>query len=126
MLQTILARHSGLVVDLLMSLGVLVLVWGMPRANRYGLPWRWRIGVLSTGLGLIFWPSFYAHFGHLDLEMVWIPIWFATFYTFAMGIGSLLGANMFKSLGGVHNPYDFGWIMRPPAKNPSPWDWLHA
>src|SRR5437588_8267067 len=39
----------------------------MPRANRHRLPWRWRIGVLETGLGLILWPAFYARFGHLDL-----------------------------------------------------------
>jgi hypothetical protein len=124
MLQTIVARHSRLVVDLLMTLGVLVLIWGMPRANRHRLPWRWRIGVLWTGLGLMVWPPFYARFGHLDLEMVWIPIWFATFYTFIMGIRGMLGANDWRPLGSVHDPYDAGWVMRPVPKNPSKSDAL--
>ena len=36
----------------------------------------------------------------------------------------MLSADKMEPLGGVHNPYDFGWIMRPVSKNPSTWDLL--
>jgi hypothetical protein len=124
MISTLVARHPRLLVSLLMAFGAIILIWGMPRAKQYRLPWRWRIGVLWTGLGLVFWPPFYYWFGHIDLEMVWIPIWFATLYTFMMGFSGMLGANKWKPLGGVHHPYDAGWVMRPHPKSPSKWDSL--
>jgi hypothetical protein len=100
--------------------GVLVMVWGLPRAKRYRLPWRWRVGILYIGLGLVFWPPFYFFFGHLDLEMVWIPIWGATFLTFAVGIRRLRWANKFEPGGSFRHPYDLGWLMRPrPARSPA-------
>jgi hypothetical protein len=108
-------------VALLVLCGVWVLSWGMPRANQYRLPWRWRVGILYIGLGLIFWPLFYFFFGHLDLEMVWIPIWFATLFTFVVGIKRLFTANAYEPGGSFRHPYDLGWLMRPrPAKNPNP------
>jgi hypothetical protein len=85
----------------------------MPRAAQYRLPWRWRVGILYIGLGLIFWPVFYFFLGHLDLEMVWIPIWFATIFTFATGIKRLFMANTYEPGGSFRHPYDLGWLMRP-------------
>ncbi len=93
--------------------GTVVLVWGLPQAHRYVLPWRWRVGILYVGLGLMLWPPFYFFFGHLDLEMVWIPIWAATSMTFVIGIKRLLGANTYAPGGSFQHPYDLGWIMRP-------------
>ena len=108
-------------VALLVICGVWVIAWGLPRANQYQLPWRWRVGILYIGLGLIFWPPFYFFFAHLDLEMVWIPIWFATFLTFVVGIKRLLWANRFEPGGSFRHPYDLGWIVRPrPPKNLNP------
>jgi len=104
---------------LLATCGVLVMVWGLPRASRYRLPWRWRIGILYIGLGLIFWPFFYLFFGHLDLEMVWIPIWIATFATFGVGIRRLLWSDKFRPGGSYSHPYDVGWTLRPRPENPS-------
>jgi hypothetical protein len=97
-------------------LGVLVLVWGMPRASRHLLPWRWRVGILMIGLGLIFWPLFYFFYGHEDLEMVWLPIWMATIATFVVGIVRLIWADIWgPSPSGVKGNWgnDFGWVMRP-------------
>jgi hypothetical protein len=103
---------------LLAACGVLVMMWGLPRANRYRLPWRWRIGILYIGLGLIFWPAFYLFVGHADLETVWIPIWFATLATFGVGIRRLLFADKFKPGGSYSSPYDVGWTLRPRPENP--------
>jgi len=66
--------------------GLWVLYWGMPCAQRYRLPRRWRVGILAIGRGVIFWHLFFFFFGHADLGMVWIPIWFATLFTFVTGI----------------------------------------
>ena len=100
-------------VGFFVAIGMLVLLCGLPRANRFCLPWRWRIGILYIGIGLIFWPTFYFFFGHLDLEMIWIPVWLVTFATFGIGIKRLLWANTFAPGGSQANPYDLGWILRP-------------
>ncbi len=101
--------------------GILILSWGMPRASTYRLPWRWRVGILYIGGGLIVWPLFYLFFGQLDLEMVWIPIWVATLMTFVIGIKRLAMANVYKPGGSFQHPYDLGWLMRPrPAPDPNP------
>jgi hypothetical protein len=99
-------------VAVLMVCGAWVLCWGLPRADRYRLPWRWRVGILYLGLGLIFWPGFYFFFGHVDLEMVWIPIWIATVLTFFTGIKRLLMANVYAPGGSFHHPDDLGWLLR--------------
>ena len=69
--------------------GILVLVWGLPRA-KHRSPYNWCSGILAVGLGLIGWSAFYAAFGYADLEMVWILVWGATFWTFAAGISQLI------------------------------------
>jgi hypothetical protein len=100
-------------------LGVLLLVWGMPRADRHLLPWRWRIGILMVGGGLIFWPLFYYFCGHADLEMLWLLIWFATGFTFFIGVQRLIWADIWApSPSGVKGNWgnDFGWVMRPRPK----------
>lgn len=112
---------ARLMVATLVVCGAMVFYWGWPRASRYVLPWRWRVGILYIGLGLIFWPPFYYYFGHLDLEMVWIPIWVATLLTFAIGMKRLAMANTYAPGGSLGHPYDLGWIMRPRApRNPNP------
>jgi hypothetical protein len=116
---------AEVLVALLVLAGVWVLCFGMPRARHYCLPWRWRVGVLYLGLGLMGWPLFYFFFGHADLEMGWIPIWFATILTFVVGIKRLLMSNRYEPGGSFSHPYDLGWIMRPrPARgsNPAPRD----
>lgn len=95
--------------------GVWLMVWGLPRATRHKLPWRWRIGVVMVGIGLIFWPPFYYFCGHADLEMVWIPIWGATLLNFIIGLKRMAWADKMDP-GGVGDLYDFGWVMRPRPK----------
>ena len=122
MILTCLSSYPRVSLGFFVALGVLVLLWGLPRANRFCLPWRWRIGILYIGVGLIFWPTFYFFFGHLDLEMVWIPVWLATFVTFGVGIRRLLWANTFAPGGSQASPYDLGWVLRPRGPTRSPDD----
>jgi hypothetical protein len=115
-------------VAILVLSGIALLHWGLPRAENYRLPWRWRVGVLYLGLGLIFWPLFYFYCGHADLEMVWIPIWVATVLTFVTGAKRLLMANTYGPGGSFRHPYDLGWLMRsrrPRNPKPTPGELMH-
>ena len=99
-------------------LGALVLLWGMPRANRHLLPWRWRVGTLMIGGGLIFWPLFYF-FAFREMQMYYVPIFLATFMTFLIGVRRLLWADRWEpSHGGTKGNWgnDFGWVLRPRPK----------
>src|SRR6201997_1571678 len=114
---------TGLAV-LLPICGVLLMVCGLPRAERHKLPWRWRIGVLATGAGLIFWPPFYYFFGHADLEMVWIPIWGATLINFLFGVKRMVWADVWSGWTSVRDVNDFGWVMRARRKPRNAWEQL--
>jgi hypothetical protein len=114
---------TGLAV-LLPICGVLLMVWGLPRAERHKLPWRWRIGVMATGAGLIFWPPFYYFFGHADLEMVWIPIWGATLINFLFGLKRMAWADVWSGWTSMRDVNDFGWVMRPRPKPRDGWEQL--
>jgi len=114
---------TGLAV-LLPICGVLLMVWGLPRAERHKLPWRWRIGVIATGAGLIFWPPFYYFFGHADLEMVWIPIWGASLINLLFGLKRMAGADVWSGWTSVRDVNDFGWVMRPRPKPRDGWEQL--
>jgi hypothetical protein len=66
--------------------GVMVLATGLPRASRCSSPWRWRLGILIIGLGLVLWPIAWTKLWGHDLGMVWIIIVAITVWTFHRGV----------------------------------------
>jgi hypothetical protein len=98
---------------LFVALGLMVLIWGLPRANHHRMPWRWRIGIVMIGCRLILWPPIYLFLSQFDLEMVWIPVWGATIITFVVGIKRLIWADIWSPGSSLRDSYDVGWLLRP-------------
>lgn len=73
-------------------LGFLILIVGLPRAEKQRYPWKWRLGIVVLALSFIGWPLVYAYLVGAELEMVWMVVWFATFSTFGAGVQLLMGA----------------------------------
>ena len=107
---------AQVVVVLLVLAGLWVLNWGLPCAQRYRLPWRWRVGILAIRRGLIFLLFRPCRFGNgMDSDLVCRTV------TFVTGIKRLAMANVYRPDGSFRHPYDLGWIMRPrPPRNPNP------
>lgn len=83
----LLANHVDprLLVTVLGTAGVVVLGLGLPRASRRASPWRYRLGILILGGGLIVWPIAWIQLWSLDLGMVWIVVLAVTVWTFHRG-----------------------------------------
>jgi hypothetical protein len=71
-------------------IGLLVLILGLPRASEKPHPWKWGLGIVVISVSFIGWPLIYAQLAGAELEMVWILVWFATFWTFAYGVQLLI------------------------------------
>lgn len=71
-------------------IGLLVLILGLPRASEKPHPWKWGLGIVVIAVSFIGWPLIYLYLAGAELEMVWILIWFATFWTFAYGVQLLM------------------------------------
>jgi hypothetical protein len=83
---SVLPRSPALVAALFVAvpvvLGVLTLLLGWPRADRYPHPRQWRAGIALTAAWLIGWPLVFAYLDRYDLQAAWL-------YPVLLAVGSL-------------------------------------
>jgi hypothetical protein len=64
------------------ALGVLTLLLGWSRADRYPHPQQWRTGIALTAAWLVGWPLVFAYLDRYDLQAAWL-------YPVLLAIGTL-------------------------------------
>jgi len=71
------------------ALAVLLVAWGLPRGSSKRTPFHWYLGILILAASLVGWPLIYWFLSGQFLDMVWMLVWGATFWTFGAGLDQL-------------------------------------